>query len=235
VPGGSAGIDMAMQKMREKSRDRIAYLESLSAARAAGKPIPEEKSRSESNFNFPVNGKQWDPKTNPLSFRWLPRLANEALNRRMAHARDVLKTSKSGKPLVDALFNVLPQTLIVLMPIFALMLKIAYWFKRRLYMEHLIVALHSHSFISLALTILLVFSWLQAWLAPGDGLWNVLFGWAMALTGLWIPVYVLLMQKRVYGQGWLMTLFKFSVLGVCYCVLLACGLMGALLVGLLTL
>ena len=47
--------------------------------------------------------------------------------------------------MVDALFNVLPQTLIVLMPIFALMLKIAYWFKRRLYMEHLIVALHSHA------------------------------------------------------------------------------------------
>ena len=235
VPGGTVGIEMAMQKVRDKSRERISYLRSVEAARSAGKPIPTEESNSGRNFNFPVNGKQWDPKTNPLSFSWLPRLANEALNRRMAHARDVLKTSNNGKPLVDALFNVLPQTLIVLMPVFALMLKVAYWFKRRLYMEHLIVALHSHSFISLALTILLLFSWLQGWLAPDSGLLNVLLGWAMALTGLWIPVYLLLMQRRVYGQGWPMTLFKYSVLGVCYCVMLAFGLMGALLVGLLTL
>ena len=235
VPGGSVGIEMAMQKMRKKSRERIAYLESMAAAKAAGKPIPEKKSGSEGYSNFQFNGKRWDPETNPLAFSWLPRLANEALNRRMAHARDVLKTSNNGKPLVDALFNVLPQTLIVLMPVFALMLKVAYWFKRRLYMEHLIVALHSHSFISLALTILLLFSWLQDWLAPDSGLLNVLLGWAMALAGLWIPVYLLLMQRRVYGQGWPMTLFKYSVLGVCYCVMLAFGLMGALLVGLLTL
>lgn len=234
VPGGTVGIEFAMQKMREKSRARIAYLESMEAAKAAGKPTPTAKS-DEGDFNFPVNGKPWDPKTNPLAVSWLPHLANDSLNRRMARAKDVLKTSHNGKPLVDALFNVLPQTLIVLMPIFALMLKIAYWFKRRMYMEHLIVALHSHSFISLALTILLMFSWLQDWLAPDHGLLNVLFGWAMALTGLWIPVYVLLMQKRVYGQGWPMTLFKYSVLGLCYCVMLAFGLMGALLVGLLTL
>jgi hypothetical protein len=124
--------------------------------------------------------------------------------------------------------------LIVLMPLFALMLKIAYWFKRRLYMEHLIVALHSHSFISLALTLVLAFSWLQEWLAPDGGFWKDVFGWGIGLTSAWIPVYLLLMQKRVYGQGWLMTLVKFGVLGICYSILLGFGLMAAVLVGLLT-
>jgi hypothetical protein len=109
------------------------------------------------------------------------------------------------------MFNVLPQTLIILMPLFALMLKIAYWFKHRMYMEHLIVALHSHSFISLALTLVISFSWLRDWLAPDAGFWNGLLGWAMGLTAAWIPVYLLLMQKRVYGQGWPMTLIKFGV------------------------
>jgi hypothetical protein len=187
------------------------------------------------NFNFPVNGKPWDPKTNPISFGWLPAAANQSLNRRMAHARDVLDASDSEKPFVDALFNVLPQTLIVLMPLFALMLKLAYLFKRRLYMEHLIVALHSHSFISLALILVLLFAWLQEWLAPSPGAWNTVFGWGIGLTSAWIPVYLLLMQKRVYGQGWVMTLLKFGVLGICYSVLLGIGLLAAMLVGLLTL
>ena len=31
-----------------------------------------------------------------------------------------------------------------------------------------------------------------------------------------MPVYLLLMQKRVYGQGWLKTLLKYFVLGSIY-------------------
>ena len=53
------------------------------------------------------------------------------------------------------MLSAVPSTLFVLLPMFALMLKLAYAFKRRLYMEHLIVALHSHAFLCLAL--LLVF------------------------------------------------------------------------------
>jgi hypothetical protein len=43
------------------------------------------------------------------------------------------------------------------------------------------------------------------------------------------------MQKRVYGQGWPMTLIKYAVLGMSYFVLLGISLAGAMLVGLLTL
>jgi hypothetical protein len=235
VPGATVGIDMARQKLQERSDRQLAYLKSVEAARAAGKPAPKLPSEDKKQFEFPINGKPWDPVSNPFALGWLPAPANNLLNRRLGHAREVLRASKNEKPWVDALFNVLPQTFIVLMPLFALMLKIAYWFKRRLYMEHLIVALHSHSFISLALTLVLTFRWLQEWLAPGTGFWNGAFGWAMGLTSFWIPVYLLLMQKRVYGQGWPMTLIKFGVLGLCYSVLLSIGLIAATLVGLLTL
>jgi hypothetical protein len=43
------------------------------------------------------------------------------------------------------------------------------------------------------------------------------------LVALWMPLYLLLMQKRVYRQGWIMTLLKFCVLGTCYIVLLSLG------------
>jgi hypothetical protein len=36
----------------------------------------------------------------------------------------------------------------------------------------------------------------------------------------WVPIYLLLTQKRVYGQGWPMTLLKYSVIGVVYFYLL---------------
>jgi hypothetical protein len=124
--------------------------------------------------------------------------------------------------------------LFLLLPLFALMLKVAYWFKRRLFMEHLIVALHSHSFIALTLTLAISLSWLQQWFAPKDGPVHGLLGLGIALLSMWIPVYLLLMQKRVYGQGWPMTLIKYSVLGVSYMVLLGISLAGAMLVGLLT-
>ena len=39
----------------------------------------------------------------------------------------------------------------------------------------------------------------------------------------WMPLYLLLMQKRVYGQGWIMTLIKYGVLGFSYILLLSFG------------
>lgn len=235
APGARAGISVAQAQLQEHAARQIAYLKAVEQARAAGKPLPEAPvARDQNNMTFPINGKPWDPASNPITVPWLPKPLNGLLNRRLKHARDVLKASGNQKPLIDALFNVLPQTLIVLMPVFALMLKIAYWFKRRLYMEHLIVALHSHSFISLALTLVLAFRWIQDLLAPQSGFLNGLLGWAIGLTSAWIPVYVLLMQKRVYGQGWILTVLKYFVLGLCYVVLLSVALVGAMLVGLLT-
>ena len=240
VPGGAGGIvdiEMAEEKIRESADERIAYLKQVDANKLAGKPAPPAPSArgNDKGFRFNSNGKPWDPVTNPIAFGWLPRPVNQNLNTRVAHADEVLKSSNSEKPVVDALFNVLPQTLIVLMPLFALMLKLGYWFNRRLFMEHLIVALHSHAFIALALTLVLTFSWLQDWLTPDGGFIHGLFGWAIGLTTAWIPVYLLLMQKRVYSQGWLMTMVKFCMLGLCYSILLGLGLAVAMLIGLLTL
>jgi uncharacterized membrane protein YuzA (DUF378 family) len=40
------------------------------------------------------------------------------------------------------------------------------------------------------------------------------------------------MQKRVYGQGWLMTTLKYGVVGICYLVMISFGLAGAVLASL---
>ena len=40
------------------------------------------------------------------------------------------------------------------------------------------------------------------------------------------------MQKRVYRQGWIMTTIKYSIVGICYTIIISIGLVGALLASL---
>src|SRR3546814_10618370 len=110
----------------------------------------------------------------------------------------------------NAYLGEMPATLFVLLPVFALMLKVAYVFKRRLYMEHLLVALHSHAFLCLALLLVFLVMALQRWLAPGEGALHGMFTAIEVMIWCWMPLYLMLMKKRAYGQGWTTTLLKYS-------------------------
>jgi len=126
--------------------------------------------------------------------------------------------------LLASAFSLLPQTMFVLMPLFALLLTVFYIFKRRLYMEHLIVALHSHAFIFLSLLLLVALHALKAWLLPHAAWLTVPLGLLSAAVWVWIFVYLFLMQKRVYMQGWFFTTVKYCCIGICYTVLLSVAL-----------
>jgi hypothetical protein len=170
------------------------------------------------------NDRPWDPVTNPLTFDWLGERGNGWLNALVGRVQDNVRAiEKKPRLLVDAFFGGLPQTLLVLLPVFALLLKIMYLFKRRLYMEHLIVALHSHAFLCAALLVMVGVYALRE--QTGPGLLHGALGWAELAICLWMPLYLLLMQKRVYRQGWFFTSLKFVILGTCYVVLLAVGAM----------
>jgi hypothetical protein len=232
VPGARVGMDVAISQIEKKADRRIAELKGDAAA--GKKPDESTSGRGYRDFNLRIfNDKPWDPVGNPVAFAWLPEAVNHSLNRRIKRAIDVAKSDDGQASIGKALFNVLPQTLLVLMPIFALMLKITYLFRRRLYMEHLIVALHSHAFMALAVTLMVVLYWLES-LVPG-GFFHGVLAWCFGLLVAWVPVYLLIMQKRIYGQGWPMTLAKYTVLGMCYSVLLGFALVAALIVGFLTL
>jgi hypothetical protein len=47
----------------------------------------------------------------------------------------------------------------------------------------------------------------------------------------WIPIYLLIMQKRVYRQGWPMTILKYWLIGSVYFWLLFLALLIAFLIG----
>jgi hypothetical protein len=212
VPGADAELRTGQDEIRDQAQRRIATLRD---AQARGEPPP----RAKPDITF-GNAKPWDAKTNPLQVGWLPAFANRWINTQIGHAeKNVARMQDDPSLFKDAILGAIPSTLFVLLPVFALMLKLLYLFRRRLYMEHLIVALHSHAFLCLALLLVFLAMALAQWAPVVAGVCGLIEGLLFA----WMPLYLLLMQKRVYRQGWPMTLFKYSVLGISYVMLLSFG------------
>jgi hypothetical protein len=60
--------------------------------------------------------------------------------------------------------------------------------------------------------------------AAPDGFAGGLLNLAEVALFAWMAIYLLIMQKRVYRQGWFMTLVKYCALGFCYTLLLGIGI-----------
>jgi len=112
-----------------------------------------------------------------------------------------------------------PYLMFLMLPIFALLLKLLYVRHGRLYAEHVIFSLHVHAFTFFAF-------------ATGILLDQSDVGW-LNTVGTWIGasslLYLVLAMYHVYDQGILATTLKASVLLVIYTVLLALGFAGLLL------
>jgi hypothetical protein len=224
--GAQAGMRAAEQAVEREAQQRIDWLESAAAARAEGRSPPAPRAR------IIFGDEAWDLETNPLEIAWLPEPANRRINLWIDRAAvNLQKAGEEPDQLVDSFLGLLPAALFVLMPLFALLVMLMHWRRHWLYTAHLVVALHSHSFLALALLVVAVLSALER-LAAGV-VWAAQPLAMLGLTAqLWIPVYLLIMQRRVYGDRWLVTLFKYSVIGVVYLILLTVVVMGALLISL---
>lgn len=211
-----AALQAAEATVRAQADERI---QRLREATAKGEPPPPP---DVTRLNFGQG--EWDASKNPIAIAWLPAFANAWLNDQAGRTvKNIDRLQEDPALFKDAMMGAVPSTLFLLLPVFALMLKLLYVFKRRLYMEHIIVALHSHAFLCLALLLLFVLIALERWLVPGGGAGAIVFDLLEAALWAWMPVYLLLMQKRVYGQGWTMTLLKYCTLGFCYVILLSLG------------
>jgi len=252
-PGlASPGINLAIDILNAAAERRIEQLSNASADleldlfELVPEQAPEQPSEPSSeprDTAAPVlrfEGRQlWDPQESPLQIDWLPDPVNQQLNawmsRWMSQAENNLERAGNDPGrLIDAMLNLLPVALFVLMPIFALLLKIFYLFKRRMYMEHLIVALHSHSFLFLAILVSIIMSTLST-LTVDVPVLGAMFSFLFTISLIWFPVYLFLMQKRVYAQMWPMTLIKFTGLGMLYTVMILIVLTIAAIISLVNL
>ncbi|HSS08111.1 MAG TPA: DUF3667 domain-containing protein [Rhodanobacteraceae bacterium] len=224
-------LEKSAAKIQKEADDRVAYLKTRDAARASGKKAPPDPKDEGDDGEISFDGTPWDPASHPVNVAWLPEFANARINEMAARAKDnIVAAKRDPRRLIEAVFSRLPWTLGLLMPLFAVLLKIVYIFKRRLYMEHLMVALHSHAFIFMSLLLLAIVTLLRNWsVASAPGV-EWVFKLMRDAIWIWLPVYLFLMQKRVYRQGWIMTSIKFTIIGICYTVIITIGLVGALLV-----
>jgi len=153
-----------------------------------------------------------------LSFDFLSDEKNKKVN---AFAKEL--TDKAEKafntdtgPLIEQVIGKLPQLMFILLPLFAVLLKVMFIFSKRLYMEHLTVALHSHSFIFIAILLSEVLDVFNDSLEPT---YSTLASFTGVVAGgilLWIPIYLFLMQRKVYRQGYFFTLVKFTIIATIY-------------------
>lgn len=223
IPGVDAAIIAAQVKIQGEAANRIVELTSGKNADAASIPGKNgaEATRSKGEL-FSVENEAWNPEANPVKIGWLPDFVNGWLTRKAGHAIDNIQLMENRPDrYFQAFMGSLPSALFVLVPVFALMLKLSYFFQRRLYMEHLVVALYSHVFLLMGLTAIFMLTALSGAVSAHAHWLSILLNTAIVLLLAWMPFYLLLMQKRVYGQGWIMTLLKYSVIGFVYVNLLA--------------
>ena len=228
APGEEEELQEALQKLDEVNPGLADQVnEQISQARQqqdeeldAGHDEEDGKEDGEDVIN--INGKPWDRETNPFVIDWMPDWVNDWVN------DEIEESPKKGKEIAanpdimkDKVFEVLPATMFVLLPIVALLLKFWYLFAKKYYVEHLIYALHSHSFIFVTALLMLLFGELAEWLEPsGSGRVNTAVELLNIAFGVWIPVYVFISLRRVYRQGWFLTSAKYVLIGSSYVLLL---------------
>lgn len=148
----------------------------------------------------------------------------------------IRELAKEPKVLVKRLVSLAPQMMLIMLPFWALYLKLIYLFSGRYYLEHLSSALHTHAFLLLSLMMLTVLSKGSAWASSATG-YTVIedtIDWAENILIVWMVSYMLFTQKLFYAQGWPMTLLKFALSGIGYIALLSFAFVIMLFIGILT-
>src|SRR5213078_450703 len=172
-----------------------------------GSPPPSVTSPSPSGDFGPLV--QFDkPPSDPFE-KWLEQRAKE-------------KMGEHGSKMalfIATLFSNLPYMMLCCIPLFALVLKVLYVRKRIFYIDHLVYALHIHTFayVGIMLIVLATIGLIRA--APGP-----IAGWIIALLWIAFVMQIFLSIRRVYRQGWFISVFKFLFGGFVYFVVLAVAL-----------
>ena len=116
---------------------------------------------------------------------------------------------------IATLFSNLPYMMLCCIPLFAFVLKVLYIRRHIFYIDHLIYALHIHTFLYTGVMLIVLATMGLNRIAP-----PALAGWIIALLWILFVVQIFLSIRRVYRQGWFMSTLKFFVGGFVYLIVL---------------
>ncbi|MFK7735422.1 MAG: DUF3667 domain-containing protein [Pirellulaceae bacterium] len=159
---------------------------------ASATPQPNRREASFTDFRF-------------ANANWLGRYFNECLDAQDRKIR-VMGYEAFMRALVKEFLSSLPKALFLLMPFFALLLKLCYSRLDPLFIDHLIFSFHYHAFVYVLSSLLLIIG------SQTEGL----LAFSIMLGFFAYPIYLLVAIKRVYTQSWLWTVCKTSFISTIY-------------------
>jgi hypothetical protein len=205
----------AWQKLPDGQRPPMPKKEiqqTQTGAKSSSQPNPDGKKVATSAPDIPI-GSVYGEKMPDTVEEFDARMRDPKLKEKppwfaQAFIRSAIKVKNNPQSFAQKLLDNIPRLMFLLLPIFALLLKLIYIRSHRLYIEHLVFSLHWHAFVFLMLTLLMLSPWAPLSIA--------------ALLA--IPISLFAAMRTVYKQSRLKTLVKFVLLGVAYCFVLTISL-----------
>lgn len=123
-----------------------------------------------------------------------------------AKLREYIRLCRSPESAMAKILEYISWAFFLLLPIFALLLKLIYIGRKQNYMRHLIFSIHVHSFIFIVLSVLVA-----AYLV-----FNIKPGGVATVLALAAPVYLVIAMKKFYGQSVGKVILKFLAISFLY-------------------
>jgi hypothetical protein len=130
--------------------------------------------------------------------------------------------SRAREVFMDELKHNVPKMMFVLLPLFALILRFAFWKNKKFYVEHLIFSFHLHCFLFLFLAIVMLINMLP----------NVMHihGWADFAAVVGIILYIYKALKVVYQRSRFRTISKMIGISFVYFFVFTFCMLGLVLI-----
>jgi len=191
-----------------------------------GKLTPEELAPVKKVLSDPCSKENLRVDIGPMGEKYESRL-------RDACSRIMADTPSFGR----ALYENIPKMMFIFLPLIGAVMYMLYLGSGRYYVEHLLFVVHYHAFFFLGGLLILLLE--RASTATGGTGVGQGFAFAQGLVTaafvIYVPYYLYRAMRRVYGQGRIVTLAKYSVLGIAYLFCMAITAVGLLFYTALTL
>ena len=146
-------------------------------------------------------------------------------------ARDACrKIVADGKGFGRAVYENIPKMMFIFLPLIAAVMFVLYLGSGRYYVEHLLFFVHFHAFFFVCGIAILVLERTSSMLVD-TVIGSVLKTTENILTAVlmfYVPYYLYRAMRRVYGQGRIVTLIKYSLLLIGYLVFMTLTVLGLL-------
>ena len=203
---------------RKKAQDALDYLTKPSpAATAAAEEQPSPSPTATGSPGEPKQRKYGAVGDRPF-FVFDENEKSATPFERWLEARAKEKMGEHGTKMglfITTLFSNLPYMMLCCIPLFALVLKVLYIRRRIFYIDHLIYALHIHTFLYSGIMLIVLATMGLNRTIPGT-----FAGWVIALLWITFVAQIFLSIRYVYRQGWFLSTFKFFTGGFVYLIVL---------------